>query len=76
VTLREILFAIAGLLAIGWAVRLKFIGHGTAACSQEVVLPDLARRVRVHEGELAMLDFTPERTGEYEFTSGGVRRGF
>jgi plastocyanin domain-containing protein len=119
VTLGELLLAIAGLLAIGWAVRLweagrtqlsdalplpsrqeatvvvgrayapnvivirqgrpvrlKFIRQGTAACSQEVVFPDLARRVRLYDGELAMVDFTPERAGEYEFTSGtGTLRG-
>jgi plastocyanin domain-containing protein len=34
------------------------------------VFPDFARRVRLCDGELAMVDFTPERAGEYEFTNG------
>jgi plastocyanin domain-containing protein len=34
------------------------------------VFPDLARRLRLSDGELAMVDFTPERASEYEFTNG------
>ncbi|HYB30274.1 MAG TPA: cupredoxin domain-containing protein [Solirubrobacteraceae bacterium] len=54
----------------GTPVRLKFIRQGTAARSEEVVFPDLARRVRLPDGELVPVDFTPEQAGEYEFTSG------
>ena len=60
----------------GSPVRLKFIRQGTAACSEVVVFPDLARRVQLHDGELVPVDFTPNRTGEYEFISGtGTLRG-
>jgi len=58
------------ILKHGRPVRLKFIRQGTAACSEEVVFPDLARRVRLRDGELVPVDFTPEQAGEYEFTSG------
>ena len=54
----------------GRPVRLKFIRQGTDACSEEVVLPDLARRVWLPDGELVAVDFFPERAGEYPFTSG------
>ena len=60
----------------GSPVRLKFIWQGTTACSEEVVFPDLARRVLLDDGELVPVDFTPERAGEYEFISGtGAFRG-
>ena len=59
----------------GSPVRLKFIRQGTAACSEEVVFPHLARRVQLHDGELIPVDFTLKR-GEYEFISGtGALRG-
>lgn len=60
----------------GSPVRLKFIRQGTTACSEEVVFPDLARRVQLDDGALVPVDFTPERAGEYEFISGtGAFRG-
>ena len=31
---------------------------------------DFHRRAQLPEGELVPVDFTPERTGEYEFTCG------
>lgn len=60
----------------GTPVRLTFLRQETAACSEEVVLPDFARRAQLPEGELVPVDFTPERAGEYEFTCGmGMLRG-
>lgn len=60
----------------GTPVRLTFLRQETAACSEEVVFPDFARRAQLPEGELVPVDFTPERPGEYEFTCGhGMLRG-
>jgi len=60
----------------GKPVRLNFLRQETAACSEEVVFADLARRAQLPEGELVPVDFTPERPGEYEFTCGmGMLRG-
>ena len=60
----------------GTPVRLTFVRQETAACSEEVVFPDFARRAQLPEGELVPVDFTPERPGEYEFTCGmGMLRG-
>ena len=60
----------------GLPVRLTFLRQETAACSEEIVFPDFARRARLPEGELVAIDFLPERTGEYEFTCGmGMLRG-
>ena len=60
----------------GKAVRLNFLRQETAACSEEVLFPDFARRVQLPEGELVPVDLTPELPGEYEFTCGmGMLRG-
>jgi plastocyanin domain-containing protein len=60
----------------GRPVRLSFLRQETAACSEEVIIPDFARRAQLPEGELVTVEFTPEHPGEYEFTCGmGMLRG-
>jgi plastocyanin domain-containing protein len=60
----------------GKPVRLTFLRQETAACSEEVVFADFARRAQLPEGELVPIEFTPDQTGEYEFTCGmGMLRG-
>ena len=60
----------------GSPVRLSFLRQETAACSEEVVFSDFARRAELPEGELVPIDFLPEHPGEYEFTCGmGMLRG-
>lgn len=60
----------------GAPVRLSFLRQETAACSEEVVFPDFARRAQLPEGELVPVDLTPNRPGQYEFTCGmGMLRG-
>lgn len=54
----------------GRPVRLRFLRQETAACSEEVVFPDFARRAQLPEGELVPIEFTPQETGEYEFHCG------
>ena len=54
----------------GRPVRLTFLRQETAACSEEVVFPDFARRAQLPEGELVAVEFTPERAGEYAFQCG------
>ena len=51
----------------GKPVRLTFLRQETAACSEEVVFADFARRAQLPEGELVPVEFTPERAGEYAF---------
>ena len=64
------------LVARGMPVRLSFLRQETAACSEEVLLPDFGQRAQLPEGELVAVDFTPEQAGEYEFTCGmGMLRG-
>jgi plastocyanin domain-containing protein len=60
----------------GKPVRLSFVRQETAACSEEVVFPDFARRAQLPEGELVPVEFTPDQAGEYEFHCGmGMLRG-
>lgn len=60
----------------GKPVRLTFLRQETAACSEEVVLPDFGRRAQLPEGELIPVEFTPAEAGEYEFHCGmGMLRG-
>ena len=60
----------------GKPVRLSFLRQETAACSEEVLLPNFHRRAQLPEGELVPIEFTPERAGEYEFHCGmGMLRG-
>ena len=60
----------------GKPVRLSFLRQETAACSEEVVFPDFARRAQLPEGELVPVEFTPDEPGEYEFHCGmGMLRG-
>ena len=60
----------------GKPVRLNFLRQETAACSEEVLFPDFARRAQLPEGELVGVDLEPAEPGEYEFTCGmGMLRG-
>ena len=64
------------LVERGKPVRLSFLRQETAACSEEVVFPDFARRAQLPEGELVPVEFTPDDAGEYEFHCGmGMLRG-
>jgi plastocyanin domain-containing protein len=60
----------------GTHVRINFLRQETAACSEEVIFPDFARRAQLPEGKLVPIDFTPDQPGEYEFSCGmGMLRG-
>ena len=58
------------LVEHGTPVRLSFLRQETAACSEEVIFPDFARRAQLPEGELVPVEFTPPQAGEYAFHCG------
>jgi plastocyanin domain-containing protein len=63
-------------VSAGRPVRLSFARADASPCSEEVVLPDFGIRRFLPTGEVTAIDFTPERTGTYEFTCGmGMLRG-
>jgi plastocyanin domain-containing protein len=47
----------------------------TAACSKKI-FPEFNRTAELPTGELVLVEFLPEKSGEYEFTCGmGMLRG-
>jgi plastocyanin domain-containing protein len=51
----------------GRPVRLMFTRQESAACSEKVLFPDFNQSALLHEGEQVMLEFTPDKPGEYGF---------
>jgi plastocyanin domain-containing protein len=51
----------------GKPVRLKFNRQESSSCSEMVLFPDFDRSARLPEGETVTVEFTPQKTGEYEF---------
>lgn len=51
----------------GRPVRLTFTRQESAACSEMVLFPDFNQSATLPEGEQVILEFTPEKAGEYGF---------
>ena len=51
----------------GRPVRLTFTRQESSACSEKVLFPDLNQNALLPEGEPTMIEFTPEKSGEYGF---------
>jgi plastocyanin domain-containing protein len=54
----------------GRPVRLEFDRQETSGCTEEVVLPDFGIRTYLPAHRTTAVEFTPTRTGSYEFTCG------
>jgi len=48
-------------------VRLRFTRQESSACSEKVLFPDFNQNALLPEGQDVMLEFTPDKTGEYGF---------
>jgi plastocyanin domain-containing protein len=60
----------------GRPVRLVFDRRDTGSCSEEVVFPDFGVRRFLPTGKKTVVEITPPRAGQYEFTCGmGMLRG-
>ena len=60
----------------GRPVRLEFFRNETNGCTEEVVLPDFGIRSFLPAHQTTPVDFTPQKSGSYEFTCGmGMVRG-
>ena len=60
----------------GIPVRINFYRGGTAECSDTVVFGDLKIRKPSPAFKTTLIQFTPEKPGEYTFTCGmGMMRG-
>lgn len=51
----------------GRPVRLQFTRQESAVCSEQVLFPDFGKSARLPEGQQVVLEFTPEKPGEYGF---------
>jgi len=53
---------------VGKPVRINFRREESKDCSRFVKFPDLHIRKELPENETVVIEFTPERKGEYDFT--------
>lgn len=51
----------------GRPVRLRLTRQERASCSEMVLFPDFGQSARLPEGEEVIVEFTPEKPGEYDF---------
>ena len=51
----------------GRPVRLTFTRQESSACSEKVLFPDFNQNALLPEGEQVVLEFTPDKAGEYGF---------
>jgi plastocyanin domain-containing protein len=57
-------------------VRLLFRREETAACSEQVLLPDFGKSAALPTGQLVPVEFMPGEPGSHEFTCQmGMLRG-
>ena len=60
----------------GMPVRLNFLRQETSTCSNTVVFVDFNTSAKLPEGETVAIEFTPKKSGEFEFTCQmGMLRG-
>jgi plastocyanin domain-containing protein len=63
-------------VVVGRPVRLLFRREETAACSEQVVLPDFGKSAPLPTGTIVPIEFMPGDLGEHEFTCQmGMLRG-
>ncbi len=51
----------------GKPVRLSFRRDESASCSEMIIFPDFNKSASLPEGEVVLLEFLPEKPGQYEF---------
>ena len=51
----------------GQPVRMHFTRQESAICSEKVLFPDFNQNAFHPEGQEVILEFTPEKAGEYDF---------
>jgi plastocyanin domain-containing protein len=54
----------------GGLVRLTFDRQETSGCSEEIVFPEFGIRKFLPAHQKTTVEFTPDRTGSFEFTCG------
>ncbi len=55
------------MVKAGQPVRLHFTRQESSACSETVLFPDFDKSAQLPEGQDTVVEFTPEKPGEYGF---------
>ena len=51
----------------GQPLRIRFTRQESSSCSEEVLFPDFSKSAKLPEGQEVLLEFTPDKPGEYGF---------
>lgn len=51
----------------GQPVRMRFTRQESSSCSETVLFPDFNQSAKLPEGQEVLVEFTPEKAGEYGF---------
>lgn len=51
----------------GQPLRMRFTRHESSTCSEMVLFPDFSQSAKLPEGQEVIVEFTPEKPGEYGF---------
>jgi plastocyanin domain-containing protein len=51
----------------GQPLRMRFTRHESSTCSEMVLFPDFNQSAKLPEGQEILVEFTPEKPGEYGF---------
>ncbi len=51
----------------GQPLRMRFTRKESASCSEMVLFPDFNKSAKLPEGEEVLVEFTPDKPGEYGF---------
>ncbi|AFZ43098.1 hypothetical protein PCC7418_0884 [Halothece sp. PCC 7418] len=58
------------IVNVGKPVRINFLRRDPSSCLEQVLIPDFNRSVSLALNQITSVEFTPQETGEYEFTCG------
>jgi plastocyanin domain-containing protein len=58
------------IVSAGKPVRINFHRRDPSSCLEQVLIPDFNRSADLALNEITSVEFTPQETGEYEFTCG------
>lgn len=51
----------------GQPLRMRFTRQESSSCSETVLFPDFNQSAKLTEGQEVLVEFTPEKAGEYGF---------
>ncbi len=51
----------------GQPLRMRFTRQESSSCSETVLFPDFNQSAKLPEGQEVLVEFTPEKAGEYGF---------